>query len=781
MPRPIEMGWGIINVRIICAVLVLAFFMGTAPVLADEAEFKKGVKLYKKKKYTSAETALIKALASEGLSVENQMTANILLGRIHLTGVEKRWKGRSLEAARQYLDKAVELGPDNLKSHYWRGRVLHSMGLSQEAFKDYDKALEIKPFTAGFYMRAILHENSGALDLALEDINQAVKLSPAWPWYYLKRARINRLSGQFESAFSDLDRAWQEGIPEGVFHLEKGRIFSVMRHFQMGLGEFARSAIVASGNYDMDSFQDRAYVYLLTGEDTLAEDTINYMVSNGLNNKNWKKFVINMSLVRLLYLKQGNPFEKSRMARLKDKLDPDGWTLKALDFIEGKLSEEKIFEYVDALSDTSHNNHLRQLTRYLAAEKRLLNNDEKGGQALLQSVAVGSQNRVMGTLAEARIRQVKNRPPAIAKPLPPSVAAELPMMAEPGSAPDENVWEWAFEPQFIHFAFFPNNGMNLFRGGMVSVKEGMRYSLITTEGTRLYEKLRRPVYVDEMDFFNIFYPDRCEYRNNKNDLIFESKMVPCTAFNLNGIRRSKKDGQWCLVDMKDQILAMGDFKNIGQGMWAKFENKMYAIADEKGELLTPVKFKTVSKYREDAVWVSEEGKKGYFLDKQGKRLFETPQSFSKTWFQNGYAQIFIKKKGYVLVDKFGKQLGNQVFKNCSLMDSQGLVQVVTLKGKRGFMDRSGKFLKSPPEQQGKIKWEDIRVYQVYKGPGNRIEGLMDSRGNVILPARFEEIKGSFNNQAALWPEEAALLTKIPLLPVSYDFKEWGYLRLKAVE
>ncbi len=772
-----------------CLAILLAMAWGpTGTVAADETALKQGIELFKKLQYKNAETELIKSLASGTLPVKDSVTANIVLGRIHLIMAPKRIDSHwDLEKARGYFDEAVELNPDYKWSFYWRGNVLNMLGRLPEAAEDADRMLEIDRSHFGFALRAAVYENMEEYEPAIKDMDEALKLSPGNSEYYLTRARLNRLTGNFEEAFSGLKKAWQEGYPEAGYHLERGKTLFVMGHFNRAFGEFTRTVRVygTQSSSELEFILAKAWYYISKQAYERAENDLFTVIDKAFMVKAWAPARENLALVRWLYLKQDKPFDNSHLTNWVAQMDPDSWTMKMIDFLEGKLDEKAVLEFPDRIPNETDRQRLKRLTQYLAAQKRIQDGDENGGITLLQSLAASSQNRMIGAIAEIQIRQMKNRPQRMAGMLPVAIEAELPLVADYKDTKREKVWEWAIEPMYLDFLQF-FHGRNLFRGNLVSPKKKSgRYCLINSKNQVLYDDLKRPIGVDELGLFQVFMDGYCEYHNDKDELVATTRLKPYTDFHEDGRRSAKIDGQWCLVDMKDRVVAKGEYWPMGEGMYRKKEGALLALADGSGKKITEAKYEKTDRFSEGAVWVAEKGVLGYFIDKTGKRLFETPNEFSTSRFHNGFARVYLKeggKKGWALLDKKGNLLGNQLFKECGPMDSGGLARVTTLKGKRGFMDKEGKWINDPPALPHPLKWEDISYYEVslsFAGKDS-LQGLMDSRGNVVLPAQFPFVKGMWDEDTIL-PREAKLLSETPLMPVSPDLKIWGYIRLKTME
>jgi tetratricopeptide (TPR) repeat protein len=85
--------------------------------------------------------------------------------------------GRLEEAIASY-DKALQFKPDKDEAWYNRGIALFKLGRFEEAIVSYNKALEIKPdYDSAFYNKASCYALQNQIDLALENLQQAITLN----------------------------------------------------------------------------------------------------------------------------------------------------------------------------------------------------------------------------------------------------------------------------------------------------------------------------------------------------------------------------------------------------------------------------------------------------------------------------------------------------------------------------------------------------------------------------------------------------------------------------
>ncbi|CNE73482.1 Predicted O-linked N-acetylglucosamine transferase%2C SPINDLY family [Mycobacterium tuberculosis] len=127
----------------------------------------------------------------------------------HKRGVELVESGRPEEALREF-DAALRLRPGYPAAHHWRGGALVLLRRDAEALAAFEEALRCDPPGPGAGV-ASLYEKAGALsrmertDEALAAYDQAIALRPGYPAPQLSRAAILLDSGRDADALAAAD------------------------------------------------------------------------------------------------------------------------------------------------------------------------------------------------------------------------------------------------------------------------------------------------------------------------------------------------------------------------------------------------------------------------------------------------------------------------------------------------------------------------------------------------------------------------------------------------
>ena len=100
------------------------------------------------------------------------------------------------------------LDPINATYYNNRGGVYIGIGKLKKAFKDCNKAIELRPnYAEAYYNRGKVHSTKGEIDLALKNYNRAIELEPGYVTAYNNRGLNYVNKGEFDNAIQDYNRA----------------------------------------------------------------------------------------------------------------------------------------------------------------------------------------------------------------------------------------------------------------------------------------------------------------------------------------------------------------------------------------------------------------------------------------------------------------------------------------------------------------------------------------------------------------------------------------------
>jgi tetratricopeptide (TPR) repeat protein len=139
-----------------------------------------------------------------------------LLASAHLgRGMELLDAGEN-EAAARHLQKATELGPQDVEAYLNLGRALHNMHRREEALAAFNRVIELEPKTPlAYFHRGLTRKEMGEFEQALADLNREIERNPNYPPSYLVRGLTLLTRGEWDAALKDLSIA-AERMPDNA-------------------------------------------------------------------------------------------------------------------------------------------------------------------------------------------------------------------------------------------------------------------------------------------------------------------------------------------------------------------------------------------------------------------------------------------------------------------------------------------------------------------------------------------------------------------------------------
>ena len=104
------------------------------------------------------------------------------------------------------------IGAQDVKSHVDRGLANCESGRFDQALKDFNEALKVKPNDPSLYdYRGMAYRCKGMDDKAIQDFNKAMELDPKFARAYRNRAMVYFDKGNFDKSVADLKQAQSLG------------------------------------------------------------------------------------------------------------------------------------------------------------------------------------------------------------------------------------------------------------------------------------------------------------------------------------------------------------------------------------------------------------------------------------------------------------------------------------------------------------------------------------------------------------------------------------------
>jgi len=145
------------------------------------------------------------------------------------------------EALKDY-NKAIELKPDWEYPYNGRGNVFYKCYRDDEALKDYNKAIELKPdWERPYNGRGNVFSQLDRYDEALKEYNKATELKPDWEYPYNNRGNVFYQLGRYDEAIKEYNRATELKPDLEYPYSGRGKVFSQLDRYDEALKEYNKA------------------------------------------------------------------------------------------------------------------------------------------------------------------------------------------------------------------------------------------------------------------------------------------------------------------------------------------------------------------------------------------------------------------------------------------------------------------------------------------------------------------------------------------------------------
>ena len=193
-----------------------------------------------------------------------------------LPTMEEAWRGRGRthvlnddhQRAVADFTRAIELNPKMARTYWRRGEALMVLNEDQRAMADLNHYIRLEPDknADAYVSRGILHRRSGgALDAAIADHDQALRIDPQHSYGHIARAHALSENGSQERALRDADEAMRLAVQANDrsnlahFYRIRGLIFSRMGNPVRAIADLDESLRLTPGSPRTHLWRGLAY------------------------------------------------------------------------------------------------------------------------------------------------------------------------------------------------------------------------------------------------------------------------------------------------------------------------------------------------------------------------------------------------------------------------------------------------------------------------------------------------------------------------------------------
>ena len=178
-------------------------------------------------------------------------------------------EGHTQEAVKEY-SKAIELDPSFASAYHNRGILYNKLGEQQKALDDYNKAIELDPSYAFAYNgRGNVYRGLGERQKALDNYNKAIELDPSFAYAYNGRGNVYSDLGEQQKALEDYNKAIELDPIHKFAYRNRGLLYSKLGNLEAAVKDYTQ-AIQLDPKYK-NAYLSRADAYSALGQESLAE------------------------------------------------------------------------------------------------------------------------------------------------------------------------------------------------------------------------------------------------------------------------------------------------------------------------------------------------------------------------------------------------------------------------------------------------------------------------------------------------------------------------------
>ena len=145
------------------------------------------------------------------------------------------------------------------------GNIYSRKGNYEQAFPDFNKAIEMEPDYAEAYReRGITYVNNGDLDQAISDLNKAIELFPDFAEAFHDRANVYSGKGDDDNAIFDLNQAIIIDPDYAEAFHDRGKVYSHKGEIDNAIADYNKA--IEIDPYFSECYQSRAEAYFSKGE-----------------------------------------------------------------------------------------------------------------------------------------------------------------------------------------------------------------------------------------------------------------------------------------------------------------------------------------------------------------------------------------------------------------------------------------------------------------------------------------------------------------------------------
>ena len=184
---------------------------------------------------------------------------------------------KQYDIAEKFFDVLLRRFPDYSPGYLTRGQMYLEQKDTVKALVDYNKAIEIDPYTAqSFSVRGLVYVQQRRFDKALTDLNEAIRLDPFFDGNYINRGLVKYNLNDLRGAMADYDKVIDMDKNNLIARFNRGLLRSQVGDNNRAIEDFNEVVKQEPTNYI--AFLNRALLKNEIGDKTGALADLNVVL-----------------------------------------------------------------------------------------------------------------------------------------------------------------------------------------------------------------------------------------------------------------------------------------------------------------------------------------------------------------------------------------------------------------------------------------------------------------------------------------------------------------------
>jgi tetratricopeptide (TPR) repeat protein len=176
---------------------------------------------------------------------------------------------KQYEVAEKFFEVLLRRFPDYIPGYLTRGQMYLEQKDTLKALADYDKAIEIDPYTAqSFAARGVLQFQLKEYNKALADLDEAIRLDPYFAGNYINRGLVKYYLNDLRGAMADYDRVIEMDENNLIARFNRGLLRAQVADNNRAIKDFDKVIELQPDN--TMAYINRAMLYAEIGDNLSA-------------------------------------------------------------------------------------------------------------------------------------------------------------------------------------------------------------------------------------------------------------------------------------------------------------------------------------------------------------------------------------------------------------------------------------------------------------------------------------------------------------------------------